>query len=244
MNDYSGFINNPYGFIRKYKIDQKKGTIEVTTSKSKSNKPHVYEATPERVGQIDSRLGEQQKLINKHSKTIKSIISKVVRKKIFPISIAVAVLGLIFNCISVFTNLPLFIGNILFAVGSTSVLCTEGILNIWRHRFDKKNKIKEEFAKKSINIEKTMEQDENITRYVSRSTIQNIDDFKALKAADRIDHILINGFIDSTKLKDLKMMLEQYLIATNLTTDLEFRAPDAETPKKRQRKPKQNKRKG
>ena len=52
MKDYSEFIRENYGFITSIKPNLETKTIEVYTSKSKKDRPHVYELNRENIKKL------------------------------------------------------------------------------------------------------------------------------------------------------------------------------------------------
>lgn len=237
MKDYSNFFKNPHGFILNYTIEN--GEILVYTSKSKKGQPHRIPATPENIKEIESKLEKQYKMIIEHQDEIINYINDSKTKKHTFSLLVIGILSLI--CIlggpSIYPNIS---QELYLMTGVGATLSTVIIPIFLMNRSSKKLKVEmktyEDFIKNMQGMEKQLENDINLTEYLSKSATDMIDDRTSSKQKGNLDTVLNIDFMDKTSLKDLRNMLLRYKISRGLESEQRFSIP-TNKPKTRTRTP-------
>ena len=167
MKDYSEFIRLPEGFITSIKPILETKTIEVLTSMSKKNQPHVYTLTKENLERLYTRLEKQYKLLIENKDSIlKELSTKRENKlKIADItSVGVSVALLLTAFFAPELNF-LFVAGLVPAVGTITTTIISR--NKFKKDFNDMIETYNYFINNKEEIESLAKADENITSIIS-----------------------------------------------------------------------------
>ena len=219
MKDYSEYIGDNYGFIISIKPNLKSQTIEVMTSASKKNQPHVYTLTRENLQKLYGRLEKQYILLIENKDLILKSMEldkedKYKRKD----AICLGVSGILLLIASIASGLDfLFIVGLIPGVGSiTSTIISkikfkkdfESMIDTYNYYINNKEEIEEMY-----------QNDVNVSKYLTKKSYEELNRSNELVEANVTDNKYTIGLIDSMSLKDLKEMLLRYKISQSLDAE-------------------------
>jgi len=222
MKDYSEFIGEQHGFITSIKPNLESKTIEVMTSMSKKNQPHVYELNRENVQRLYGRLEKQYKLLIENKDSVLKQLETRREKKLKRVDYTS--LG-----ISAALILTAFFAtelNLLFVVGLIPGVGTIASTMIARSKFKKDFESMIETYNYFINNKEEIEvlsaMDVNVTNNLTNKSYKEIDKSNALVESNVTDNKYTIGLIDSLSLKDLKEISLRYKISKSLDSEPYF----------------------
>lgn len=238
---YARYIQN---FMQSYKIKGDK--IEIQTDANAKNQPLTYELNQSNVEKYDSKLGEEYEILASKKDEINKNETK--NYKIFTL-----VSGTIFTIFLVLTS-SLVIENALLALIlklitiASAALTTIGVITVGikKTNFDKLINIFKGYKIHRKNIERIMQHDENVTKYLSEDTKALIEEKKEQVAKGYSSEILDMDFMDtlldkkSKGRRELINLLNMYKAVVSLNEAPQYISPCQEkqnTPKKKSKKP-------
>ena len=232
MKDYSKFIQSSYGFITKYEIVDDE--IHIYTAESKKGEPHKYPANKEWISYVESRLENQYKLLFANKEMIKK---DYLKKKDMSLVVAIASVCAILLSLGVFLSLSV-VWPLMLTLGAVgfAFLGNSAVLDNATKEFDEEMKILEVCINKRNEIEKRSRQDKNVTEYLSFQAAKRLANNEELRKMGTLDSSFNIDFMDKTKLKDLKKLLQRYLISVGLTEEQKFVASGKDEKMKRKTK--------
>lgn len=216
MKDYSEFIGDNYGFITSIKPNLKTQTIEVMTSMSKKNQPHVYELTRENIQKLYGKLEKQYRvLIDNKDSILKSIELNNDKKHKIKDIIGLSISGILLLTAFVAPGLDfLFIVGLIPGIGS--IASTIISKDKFKKDFESMIETYNYFINHKEELEEMYHSDINISNYLTKKSYKEIDKSNALVEANIVDSKYTIGLIDNMPLKDLKEMLLRYKISQSL----------------------------
>lgn len=217
MKDYSQFIN---GFITKYIIENNEILIYTANMKEK-DEPQKVPATKENIKYFEQRLEKQYKMVIKHQDEI--VEYKRNRKR--PLEIALTAILVVTQLMLLILFGTCTLTQISLGIIIATGLLTNHIINKEIQKFKKELKQYATYIEHKQQIEKTSEQDKNITAYLNQETLSKIEENKKLKQNGLIDSIYNIDLMDKISLEELKKILLRYKISKSLYEEQVFRIP-------------------
>ena len=222
MKDYSEFIRDDYGFITSINPILETKTIEVYTSKSKKDRPHIYELNRENIKKLYGRLEKQWNLLIENKDLVLKQLQEKRDKKFKIVEIGGISTSVILLLIAFFV--PEL--NILFALGLIpgvgSILSTITARSKFRKSFEEMIETYNYFITHKEEIEALAKTDENVTRDITVNTYQKLKKSNKLLEENLTDEQYTIQLIDSLPLKDLKEMSLRYKISKALDSEPYF----------------------
>lgn len=220
MKDYSKFIQSSYGFITKYEIVGDE--IHVYTAETKKGEPHKYPATKEWIKYVEDRLENQYKLLFENKDFIKEDFMKQCRNTVKRIAMILigAILGLGAGFSIVFSSV---VSGVLSIILSLLVVLAskKRISNIGENFDEEINTFESYFANRKL-IETTVKKDKNPIEYLTSKATKKIASNEKLKEQGTIDSVFNIDFMDNINPKDLKKIVDRYLISVGLNSEQTF----------------------
>lgn len=216
MNDYSKYIKSEYGFITDINPIVEENIIEVTTSKTKKGKPHVYELNKENIQKLFSRLEKQYELLIKNKDKILDKMNKEIRTKTKWLEPAGTILFIISLFALFLATIPSLIG---FLLAGTMYFSSE--ILVAKHTKSFKNMIEtyQYFIEHRHEIETLAKEDENIINEADEETLFELDESQKLVDAKLAEELFSIQLIDKMSLSQLKEMKLRYQISKSLKED-------------------------
>lgn len=231
MRDYSKYIQSSHGFITKYEI--KDGKIYVYTSESKNKEPHIYPANKEWINSIETRLERQYNMLINNKQAIKKDYLKKISNPTRLIFLSLIILFLLLGSIISLSNVTIlpFLCSLIPSI--FGIFISESIIINKKNKFDEELSLIETYVKNKKDIEKVNVKDQNVTNYLSTRSNKVYIEKTDLKEKGIIDNIFNIDFMDSISLKELKNLLNRYLICKGLKSEQTYVNPSKERIKRR-----------
>lgn len=221
MKDYSEFIKREAGFIIGINPVVEKGIVEVTTSKTKKGKPHVYRLKKGNIDKFYRRLENQYQLLienkdeifNQENKNIMSIF-KLVRY----VGIGILVIAFFISMIIIVTgNMGLFLPEIIgLMVCYGTYRVPNEIMKFKKQKFNEMIDTYKFYIEHRSEIESLAKVDINVTNAVDSRTQIELDESKKLVDTGLSAELFSIQFMDKVSLKQLKEIIERFEISRSL----------------------------
>lgn len=237
MKDYSKYIKSEYGFITNIDTNIENKTIEVTTSKTKKGKPHVYKLNQENIKKLYNRLENQYKILIENKDEILEKINKEIESKTQWIQyIGCAIIVLI--------TARMIIDGIISMKISTTIGLIAGEAMIYgplaaikqnKKSFNSMIETYKYYLANRHEIEALVRHDENILSNVNDKTYEEIENNQKLRGKNITQEIFDIQFMDKISLKQLKEIISNYQISKALEEEQYFYIEEEKTSKSRKR---------
>lgn len=237
---YAKYIQN---FMKNFKVSGEK--VEIQTDSNAKNKPLTYDLTGDIVENCNDKLDTQYQIITDKKDEIKKDLTAVSK-------IATIIAGVVFifafllTLTLPITDVALLLGfKIATIISAMLTIMSVTTLAIQSKTFETIVNIAKEYKKNRKDIERTMNYDENIIKYLSNDTKKMLTEKTKLVETGKSSEILDMDFMD--KLLDKKAkgrrelinLLNMYKAVISLKEEPKYIAlagEKAKTPKKKSRK--------
>lgn len=202
---FAKYIKN---FMQSYKIIGDK--IEIQTDENDKSKPLSYELNAQRVEKCNEKLDEQYGIITKNEKEIKKDARTA--SSIFTMIYAIFfILFIVLSALTPATEIAMLAAFNICMITSAFLTAAGGLITILKSgKIEELLYIVKEYKKNRKNIEKAMQLDENVTKYLSEETKELIAEKTKLVESGKASEILDIDFMD--KLLDKKSKGRRELI--------------------------------
>lgn len=223
MKDYSQYIHKSYGFITHYEIQNDE--ILVYTAQTINGEPHRYTLNAGTLHYVEERMKNQYKLLLENREIIKTDFLKQLKEKLLIIYGAVGSVSLGVGCafaLALMNLLPLLAGAVLpvtFALGIKSHLKKQS------KKFDAQLDTYQIYLNNMEDIETVNKKDGNVVKYLSKESTRNLREKDKLCEKGLIDNKFNIDLMDKLELKELKKLINRYLISKELGCEQYFVPP-------------------
>lgn len=226
-------FSNPNGFITEIDIAEDK--LLVTTATCENGEPQECDLS-ETQQHLDHFEAQYNIVISNRDEIIKRELKGKKKVRILGICIAVLAIptGICFG--ELFGGIGIIVGGLTTVVGTV-------LESNYKEKFKRSTRIYNSIIKNKRDIDRAIENDDNVTRYLNKSTQARIEENKVLQEAGIVEHTVNINFVDKTPLEDLEKLYKRTQISNALQEEPVF---DATTKPQRaytrKRTPNQNRR--
>ena len=206
------YFENPNGFITEIETTEDK--VQVITATCKDGEPQEYDLTEmqKHLDHFESQynvvFNNKETIIKRETKTKKGLTKFGVLIAIFSIPIGIC-FGELFGGIGVITGL------LTTAVG---IIKTAN----YKEKLNRDIIIRDSILKNSSNIERAIENDPNVTRYLSEPSIEKLEANRQLQKAGIVRNTVNINFIDQMPQEELEKLYKRTQISRALEEEPTF----------------------